>query len=133
VGDDRDALGEVERRASGRGLKMTRKPAQPALNVDVDDDEDRVDVEEKDVPPRLRLKLKTIDDVSRELARVYRLAKSRQRDTQDCSRLANILQILGRMIEGGQLEARVAALEQALEHRDGVPRRDGGEAWPAQH
>lgn len=63
--------------------------------------------------PRLRLKLRTIDDCAAELARLYRAAKAGQIETQDASRLANMLSILSRMIEGGELERRITALEES--------------------
>lgn len=63
--------------------------------------------------PRLRLPLATANDARRELARLYREGKSGQREVQDVSRLANVLQILGRMIEAGDLEKRIEALEAA--------------------
>lgn len=70
--------------------------------------------ESQDRPsPRLRLKLVTIEDVRRELARLYREAKSGTRNVQDASRLAHMLGLLGRMIEGADLERRVLALEAA--------------------
>ena len=62
-------------------------------------------------PPRLRLKLNSIDDVKAEMARLYREGKAGQRDVQDVSRLANVLSLLARMIEGSDLEKRIAALE----------------------
>ena len=63
------------------------------------------------VPPRLRLKLSTADDVRRELARLYRDGKSGQRDVADVSRLANVLNILSRCIETSDLERRIGELE----------------------
>ena len=63
-------------------------------------------------PPRLRLKLRSIDDVRAELARLYREGKAGKRDITDVSKLANVLSILGRLIEGADLEARIAELEQ---------------------
>ena len=63
--------------------------------------------------PRLRCRLRTIDDVRAELARLYRGAKAGQRDISDASKLANMLSILGRMIEGAELEARVERLEDS--------------------
>jgi hypothetical protein len=41
-----------------------------------------------------------------------RQARDGERDTQDFSRLANGLSILGRLIEGGNLERRLEALER---------------------
>lgn len=61
--------------------------------------------------PRLRLRLKTIDDVKAEVARLYREGKAHQRDVGEVSKLVNVLSILGRMIEGSDLELRLAALE----------------------
>jgi hypothetical protein len=62
--------------------------------------------------PRLRLPLATAADVRRELARLYREGKAGQREAADVSRLANILAILGRLIETSDLEARLQKLEQ---------------------
>ena len=61
--------------------------------------------------PRLRLKLNSIDDVKAEMARLYREGKAGTRDVSDVSRLANVLALLARMIEGSDLERRIAALE----------------------
>jgi hypothetical protein len=52
-----------------------------------------------------------MDRVRRELARIYVKARDGEIDTQDFSRLANGLSILGRLVEGGDLEKRVEALE----------------------
>jgi hypothetical protein len=52
-----------------------------------------------------------MDRVRRELTRLYRQGRDGERDTQDVSRLANVLSIIGRMIEGGDLEKRLEALE----------------------
>jgi hypothetical protein len=62
---------------------------------------------------RLRLALRTADDVRRELARIYRDGRAGRRDISDVSKLANVLQILGRMIETSDLEARIEKLEAA--------------------
>ncbi|OOG57456.1 hypothetical protein [Polaromonas sp. C04] len=62
-------------------------------------------------PVRLRLKLSSAEDVRRELARIYREGKTGARDVSDVSRLANVLQILARCIETGDLERRIEALE----------------------
>jgi hypothetical protein len=60
---------------------------------------------------RLRLPLRSIDDVKAELARLYREGKAGKRDVADVSKLANVLQILGRLIEGAEMERRIQALE----------------------
>lgn len=72
--------------------------------------------------PRLRLKLSTIDDVKREMARLYRSAKARQMDVGDASKLANMLALLGRLIEGADLERRIAAIEAAQHDEKERPR-----------
>lgn len=73
-------------------------------------------------PPRLRLKLSTIDDVKRELARLYRSAKAGQMDVGNASKLANMLALLGRLIEGADLERRIAAIETAQHDEKARPR-----------
>ena len=82
---------------------------------------DGADIGEKASPPRVRIKLTTVKDVARELGRLYREARTGQVKTQDASRLANMLFIMSRLIEGGDLEARLDALEQ---------RQQQGAAWP---
>lgn len=86
----------------------------------------------KPTPSRLRLKLATIEDVRRELARLYREAKSGQRNVQDASRLAHVLSVLARLIEGADLERRVLALEAAAQAKgrrgDDGPAPTGGAA-----
>lgn len=65
-------------------------------------------------PPRrkaFRAKLNTVRDVQNQIARLYREARSGTIKVEDASRLANVLAILGRMIEGGDVEDRIAALE----------------------
>jgi len=69
------------------------------------------------VAKRLRLPLKTMDDVKGELARLYREGKAGQRDISDVSKLANVLSIIGRLIEGVELAARVEALEESGKER----------------
>jgi len=61
----------------------------------------------------MRLKLKTIDDVRAEMARLYREGKAGLRDVADVSRLANVLALLGRLIEGSDLERRLTAIEES--------------------
>jgi len=62
-------------------------------------------------PSRVRCPLRTVDDVKAELARVYRNAKGGQMRIEDASRLANVLAILARLIEGAEFDARLAAIE----------------------
>mgnify|MGYP000947039569 FL=1 len=75
----------------------------------------RTAASESAAPPRMRLKLKTIDDVKMEMARLYREGKAGLRDVADVSRLANVLALLGRLIEGSDLEKRIAAIEEGEE------------------
>jgi hypothetical protein len=63
-------------------------------------------------PPLRRARLDTMARVRRELARVYREARAGRLDVADASKLANILQIMGRMIETSEVEARLDALER---------------------
>jgi hypothetical protein len=63
------------------------------------------------LPPRLRLRLNTAEDVRKEIARLYREGKAGARDVSDVSRLANVLAVLGRMIETSDLEQRIELLE----------------------
>ena len=77
-------------------MKIVKQPVPPAS---------------EQAPPRIRLKLATADDVRRELARLYREGRAGQRDVGDVSRLANVLQILSRCIETGDLERRINELE----------------------
>ena len=72
-------------------------------------------IDEEQATPRLRLPLATSKDVCRELARLYRDGKSGQREVADVSRLANVLQILGRLIETSDLEKRLELLEGKLQ------------------
>lgn len=72
----------------------------------------RTAASESAAPPRMRLKLKTIDDVKMEMARLYREGKAGLRDVADVSRLANVLSLLGRLIEGSDLEKRLTAIEE---------------------
>lgn len=64
-------------------------------------------------PLKVRVKLNTVADVQRELAKLYRLARSKQMDVSDASKLANILLMLARLMEGSSIEARLEALEGA--------------------
>ncbi len=63
------------------------------------------------VIPTPQLKLATIEDCRREMARVYRDARTGQADTADASRLVYMLTSIAKMIEIGQLEQRLTALE----------------------
>lgn len=57
--------------------------------------------------------LTKIGGVKRELARLYAEARAGDIDVSDASKLANLLQILARVIETSDLEKRLEALEKA--------------------
>ena len=63
--------------------------------------------------PLPRVQLDSLERVRREMARLYIEGKHGRRDVQEVSRLANVIALIGRMIEGADLERRVEALEQA--------------------
>jgi hypothetical protein len=62
-------------------------------------------------PPRLRLPLNTIDDCKRQIACVYRLARTRSLEIAEASKLVNMLYVLARLISESELEGRIARLE----------------------
>jgi hypothetical protein len=61
----------------------------------------------------VRIKLETAQDCQRALARLIRGTLAGTIQTQDLSRYANALAVLGRLIEGGDIEKRLQALESA--------------------
>ncbi len=61
--------------------------------------------------PTPQLKLATVDDCRREMARVYREAQTAKLDMADASRLVYMLTSIAKMIELGQLEQRITQLE----------------------
>ena len=67
------------------------------------------------IPPtkgtRYRAKLDSINDVKREMAKVYREARSGLVDVQDATKLTWCLQAVAKVIEGSDLEKRIEALE----------------------
>ena len=66
------------------------------------------------LPTPSRIDLKTIDDVRVEMARVYRDMRSGKIDTQDGTKLAYVLAQLGKLIEAGEIEKRLEAVEGVL-------------------
>lgn len=67
-------------------------------------------------PRPKHVKLSTVQDVANELARLYRQTRAGLVPPADASRFAYMLNTLAGLIELGQLEARLTALEQA--HRE---------------
>jgi len=66
------------------------------------------------VPTSSRIGLKTIDDVRVEMARVYRDMRASRIDTADGTKLAYVLAQIGKLIEAGELEKRLEAVEGVL-------------------
>ncbi|MEP3055582.1 hypothetical protein [Ascidiaceihabitans sp.] len=62
---------------------------------------------------RVRVKLDTVTDARKEMSKLYREARAGKIDIADASKLANILMLIGRMIEGCDFERRLDALEAA--------------------
>ena len=65
-------------------------------------------------PPRLRLKLSELRDVTRELARVYRAMKSEQMPLERGKALTYVLSVLARILEGGILDRRIGEIEKEV-------------------
>ena len=63
------------------------------------------------IPPP-RLNLTTVDDIRRELGKVYRDARSGALQTQEATRLGYLLDLLRKMIEAGEFERRLEQLEK---------------------
>jgi len=61
--------------------------------------------------------------VRREAARLYRDGRRGVIDAADASRLGSILGLIGRLVEAGDLEARLEALEKRVGDGDGDRRR----------
>lgn len=59
----------------------------------------------------VRAKLKTVGDVSQQIAVIYREARSGKLDISDASKLANILALLARTLADGEIESRLERLE----------------------
>lgn len=62
-------------------------------------------------PRRYRAKIDNVGNVSRELARIYREARSGMIPVEHASKYANILAIIARILETSDLEKRLEALE----------------------
>lgn len=62
--------------------------------------------------PTPQIKLATIEDCRREMARVYRDARTNRIDSQDASRFVYILSQIGKLIELTDIEKRIDLLEK---------------------
>ncbi|MBT9097651.1 hypothetical protein KFZ76_08015 [Methylovulum psychrotolerans] len=81
---------------------------------------DGITGEVETLPPqkgqRYRCKLDSLGDVKREMAKVYREARSGLVDVQEATKLTWCLQAVGKVIEGSDLEKRIEALEAKNGH-----------------
>ncbi|WP_062308641.1 hypothetical protein [Polynucleobacter sinensis] len=66
---------------------------------------------EQKAPARRHRPLKTMEQVRQELSKVYRASRDQSIEIGDASKLANILSLIGRVIEGSTVESRIKALE----------------------
>lgn len=64
-------------------------------------------------PTPKQIKLVTIMDCKREMARVYRDSRQGKIDIQDGTRLVYMLSQIGKLIEVSELEKRIELLEKA--------------------
>lgn len=62
--------------------------------------------------PRYVVKLDSLQDVRREMAKVYREARSGIIEAQDGTKLVWILAAVGKVVEGSDLEKRIDELEK---------------------
>lgn len=70
---------------------------------------------EADPPGSRKIRLDTIRHVRREISTLYHEGKNGHRDVGDVARLAHVLSIAGRLIEGTELRQRVEMIERRLE------------------
>lgn len=89
------------------------------MNSTADGWQGRTTIDDDVIPPMpsekktyAKAKLTNATEVSRELAKLYREARSGRIDVSDASRLANMLSILSRILSDSELEQRIEALEQ---------------------
>ncbi len=61
---------------------------------------------------RYRCKLDSMQDIKREMAKLYREARSGSVDIQDATKLTWCLQAVAKVIEGSDLEKRIEILEK---------------------
>ncbi|WP_276714998.1 hypothetical protein [Pseudooceanicola nitratireducens] len=60
---------------------------------------------------RIRCKLDSVSDVKAEACKLYRLVRSGEIDASEAGKLAYLLQIIAKLAETSDLEARLAELE----------------------
>jgi hypothetical protein len=64
-----------------------------------------------------RDRLASLSEVRFEMGRVYRQMRSGKVKSQDGTRLAYVLSMIGKLIESSDLQARLEALEKAMSQR----------------
>jgi hypothetical protein len=84
-----------------------------------------------DVPKKFRLS--NLAGVLTELKRVYRLAHQGEMSWQDAGCAARLLREIRVTIEGGEIEARLAALERAVSEDPDWRASETGRATHARH
>jgi len=65
-------------------------------------------------------RLNNLGGILREMARVYKLARRREIETADASRLVGILTQLRNCVEAGDLERRITELESRYQLKAGT-------------
>jgi hypothetical protein len=97
--------------------KKPAKPAKPAFWMFIKPREggyrNKMSTENTPYIPHPPGPLTTLGHVRTELAKVYRDTRLRKIPTAEGTRLAYILMMIGRIIEGNEMEKRLEALEQA--------------------
>ena len=62
---------------------------------------------------RIRCKLDSVADVKAEACKLYRAVRAKEIDASEAGKLAYLLQIIAKLAETADLEAKIAALESA--------------------
>ncbi len=68
-------------------------------------------------PPKNARHMKNSTDVTRELNKIYFEARRGQITTQDCSRFANVLNIIMGALRESELESEIRLIKEALHDR----------------
>ncbi len=66
-------------------------------------------------PGRCRVKLLTLGDIKSEMGRLYRSGRAGNLPLESMTKLASVLAIMARLIEGSELEKRVEQIEASHE------------------
>jgi hypothetical protein len=66
---------------------------------------------------RRAIDLATLNDVRREMCRLYRDMRTKRMDSQDGTRMTYVLSQIAKILELGQIQTRVEALERAIRTR----------------